>query len=598
MSSIVNIAAYQFVDLQGKDLRELRDELRRVCKGAQLRGTILLSPEGMNLFVAGTRAGVDQLLDRLRQIPEFSPLECKESFSDAQPFNRMLVKIKREIIPFGVEGIDPRRYTSRRLSPQELKRWLDERRPITLLDTRNNFEVETGTFQNAVAIGVDDFRDFPEAVSRLPEPLKQQTIVTFCTGGIRCEKAAPYLESVGFQNVFQLHGGILKYLEECGDAHYQGQCFVFDKRVAVDAALQEGGLRQCYVCQAILSVEDQSLPQYVEGKSCPHCHQSTEMEFADRIETRQRAIRGATTPLPGSVPYDNVRPISVPLRCDGAELLDFLDAMGTYLSRDEWREICESGQLKHRSEPVYPGRTVRAGERFLHCMPATIEPDVNPAIHILDEDESIVVIHKPAPLPMHPCGRFNRNSLSYILGLAYDPICLRPAHRLDADTSGVVIFSKTARVARRIQPQFENGSVKKTYFARVQGSPSESHFECHTALSDLPGPSGARVPDANGVAASTRFQVLKDFEDGTVMLAVHPLTGRTNQIRAHLWSLGLPVVGDPIYLPQGQLGAVKTLSASDPPLCLHAATIEFTHPRSNRQSRYEAPPPSWTGFCD
>lgn len=594
MSSIVNIAAYQFADL--KNLRELRDELRQFCKREQLKGTILLSPEGINLFVAGTRPGVDQLLARLRQIPDLTELEGKESFSNAQPFNRMLVKIKREIIPFGVEGIDPRQYTSRRLSPRDLKRWLDERRPITLLDTRNNFEIQTGTFNNAVPIDVDDFRDFPEAVRRLPEPWKQRTIVTFCTGGIRCEKASPFLESAGFRDVYQLHGGILKYLEVCGDAHYHGQCFVFDKRVAVDAALQECGLRQCYACQAILSVEEQSLPQYVEGKSCPRCHQSEGIKVAERIQTRQLAIREAATPLPGSAPYDNVRPISVPLRCDGAELLDFLDAMGTYLSRDQWRQVCESGRLLCGNEPVHPGRTVRAGERFLHGMPATIEPDVNPGIEILHEDDAIVVVNKPAPLPMHPCGRFNRNTLSYILGKAYLPIRLRPAHRLDADTSGVVVFSKTAKVARRIQPQFENGNVSKTYFARVQGCPSETFFECHSPLSGLPGPGGARVPDKNGIHASTRFQVLRDFEDGTVMLAVHPVTGRTNQIRAHLWSLGLPVVGDPIYLPQDKLGVAKTLSVSDPPLCLHAASIEFTHPQSNERSHYDAPAPPWSSM--
>lgn len=592
MSAIVNIAAYQFADL--KNLGDLRDELRQICKAEQLKGTILLSPEGINLFVAGTRRGVDQLLARLRQIPELAHLEGKESFSTFQPFNRMLVKVKREIIPFGVEGIDPRRYTSRRLSPRELKRWLDERRPITLLDTRNNFEVQAGTFNNAVAIDVDDFRDFPEAVRRLPEPLKQQTIVTFCTGGIRCEKASPFLESLGFRDVYQLDGGILKYLEECGDAHYHGQCFVFDKRVAVDGALREGSLRQCYVCQAILSVEEQSLPQYVEGKSCPRCDPLSETRVAERRQLRQRAIREAATPLPGSTPYDNVRPISVPARCDGAELLDFLDAMGTYLSRDQWRQVCENGRLLCKNETVHPGRTVRAGERYLHHMPATVEPDVNPAIEILHEDDAIVVVNKPAPLPMHPCGRFNRNTLSYLLGQAYHPIRLRPAHRLDADTSGVVIFSKTAKVARRIQPQFEKGQITKIYWARVQGRPATSRFECHLPLSRIPGSGGVRLPEESGGTASTQFEVLHEFEDGTVLLAVEPLTGRTNQIRAHLWSLQLPVVGDAIYLADGKLGTATTLTTSDPPLCLHAASIEFIHPLSDTRTRYDAPAPRWS----
>ncbi|MDB5338026.1 MAG: protein yceA [Planctomycetaceae bacterium] len=236
MQPIVNIAAYRFVELN--NLAELRTELLELCLLAELRGTILLSPEGINVFVAGVRASMDRLLARLRQIPGLAELAVKESLSHERPFKRMRVKIKREIIVFGVDGIAPQRYTSRRLSPQELKRWLDEGRPVTLLDTRNNFEFETGTFQNAVAIGIDDFRDFPTAVSRLPDELKQQPIVTFCTGGIRCEKATPYLEREGFQNVYQLDGGILKYFEECGGAHYNGHCFVFDERVALDPALQ------------------------------------------------------------------------------------------------------------------------------------------------------------------------------------------------------------------------------------------------------------------------------------------------------------------------------------------------------------------------
>jgi len=220
-------------------LAELRSELLALCQRLQLKGTILLSPEGVNLFVAGQRAPVDALLARLRAIPQLHELEAKKSFSDAQPFRRMLVKIKREIIPFGVAGIDPRLSTSRRLSARELKRWLDEGRPVTLLDTRNDFEVQIGTFTNAKAIGVDNFRDFPAAAEQLPEELKKHPVVTFCTGGIRCEKAAPLLEREGFTEVYQLDGGILKYFEECGGAHFRGACFVFDDRIALDSSLRE-----------------------------------------------------------------------------------------------------------------------------------------------------------------------------------------------------------------------------------------------------------------------------------------------------------------------------------------------------------------------
>lgn len=592
MPPIINIAAYKFAELE--DLGELRGELRAFCKSLQLKGTILISPEGINLFIAGSREGIDSLLERLRQIPGLVDLKVKESLSDTQPFNRMLVRIKREIIAFGVEGIAPQKYTSRRLPARELKQWLDEGRPVTLLDTRNNFELEAGTFENAVAIDVDSFRDFPQAVSLLPEEMKQQPIVTFCTGGIRCEKAAPYMEREGFADVYQLEGGILKYFEECGGEHYNGECFVFDQRVTLDPELKESVAEQCFACQATLSPEDQASPKYVAGESCPYCYQSETEAHAQLIERRHAAIRKATTPLPGSIPYDNVRPITVALRYDGMELLDFLDAIHTQPSREEWERICADGQLACRDEPVHPGRTLRAGERLEHLMPATYEPNVNARIEILYEDDAIVVVNKPAPLPMHPCGRFNRNSLSYILGQAYAPLCLRPAHRLDADTSGLVLFSKTRRIAGQVQPQFQTSSVSKTYLARVQRRPTETSFECHSPISAVPDTRGIRLPDPGGSAASTHFRVTGEFNDGTTLLEIQPITGRTNQIRIHLWELGFPIVGDPIYLPNRETGNAKTLSITDPPLCLHATALEFTHPRTKECVNFKAPAPRWT----
>ncbi|MGE0607286.1 MAG: pseudouridine synthase, partial [Pirellulales bacterium] len=416
---------------------------------------------------------------------------------------------------------------------------------------------------------------------------------TFCTGGIRCEKAAPYLESRGFSNVYQLEGGILKYLEECGGAHYRGQCFVFDKRVSLDANLSAGDLRQCFVCQAVLSPEEQASPLYVEGESCPHCHCSEEESLRRHLGRRQQALQRVCLPLPGSVPYDNVRPISVPQRLDGVELLDFLDAMRTQLSREDWRQVCRQGRLVCRGQQVLPGRVVRAGERLLHTMPATREPDVNGAIQILHEDDAIVVVNPPAPLPAHPCGRFNRNSLTYLLGLAYHPLRLRPAHRLDADTTGVMVFSKTGQIARIVQPQFDAGLVGKTYLARVHGRPAGDVFECQAALSAAPAADGVRLPDENGAAAHTRFEVLRALSDSTTLLKAYPLTGRTNQIRAHLWLLDLPIVGDPIYLPGRQLGSTRSLSLRDPPLCLHAAAVEFTHPLNGQRQQYAAAAPAW-----
>ncbi|MCA9154732.1 MAG: pseudouridine synthase, partial [Planctomycetales bacterium] len=222
---VVNIAAYKFVRLP--ELKSLRERLRRVCNRWRLKGTILLSTEGINLFLAGSRSSIDRLLAELRAVPGLEDLDVKESFSQTQPFNRMLVRIKQEIIAFGVDGIDPANNASPKLSAAELKQWLDEGREVTLLDTRNDYEIKLGTFRNAVPIGVDHFRDFPAAVDRLPEPLKERPVVIFCTGGIRCEKAGPLMRDRGFRNVLQLEGGILKYFELCGGEHYDGDCFVF-----------------------------------------------------------------------------------------------------------------------------------------------------------------------------------------------------------------------------------------------------------------------------------------------------------------------------------------------------------------------------------
>jgi len=220
--AIVNVAAYLFTPLNR--LPERREELRTLCRTRQLKGTILLAPEGINLFVAGSREGIDTLLAHLRSDPLMAKLETKESLSDRQPFRRLLVKLKKEIIAFGIESVAPASSTSKKLPAKQLKAWLDEGRQLTLLDTRNDYEVDIGTFRNALPIGVDHFRDFPAAVRKLPEEMKNQPIVMFCTGGIRCEKAGPFMEQEGFREVYQLEGGILKYFEECGGDHYDGDC--------------------------------------------------------------------------------------------------------------------------------------------------------------------------------------------------------------------------------------------------------------------------------------------------------------------------------------------------------------------------------------
>ncbi len=252
-------------------LSELREQLRSVCRAGDLKGTIMLSPEGINLFVAGTRVNIDMLLGTLRAVAGLENITPKESRSETQPFRRMLVKIKKEIIAFGVHGIDPATRTSKKISAKMLKQWLDEGRPLILLDTRNDYEIRMGTFRGAVPAGISHFRHFPGAVEKLPANLKHQPVVMFCTGGIRCEKAGPYMEREGFQNIFQLDGGILKYFQECGGAHYEGECFVFDRRVCVDSALQETGSASCFACQMPLTPQEQKDARYVKGVSCPFC---------------------------------------------------------------------------------------------------------------------------------------------------------------------------------------------------------------------------------------------------------------------------------------------------------------------------------------
>ena len=235
MNKILNIAAYKFVSLE--NLPERRVDLKVLCIELHLKGTILLAHEGINLFLAGSLENIAAFKTKLCSEAAFADIQFKDSYSDQQPFGKLLVKIKQEIIPFGVPQINPAKQPAERLSARTLKAWLDEGRDIVLLDTRNVFEVKHGTFKHAQDFGINHFRDFPEATIHADARLKEKTIVTFCTGGIRCEKAAPYLLQQGFKNVFQLDGGILKYFEECGNAHFKGECFVFDERVALDADL-------------------------------------------------------------------------------------------------------------------------------------------------------------------------------------------------------------------------------------------------------------------------------------------------------------------------------------------------------------------------
>ncbi len=237
--NILNIAAYRFVALD--HLPQLRAAFKARGNELGLKGTILVAEEGINLVLAGAAASIEAFLETLLTDARFAPIGVKRSWSEKQPFNRLLVKIKREIVSMNRPEVNPCEAHAPRLAPRELKRWLDEGRAVVLLDTRNQFEVNVGSFENTLSLGLKSFSDFPRATQALPEKLKGEPIVTFCTGGIRCEKAAPWLISQGFREVYQLDGGILNYFEYCGGAHFRGDCFVFDQRVALDAGLRQTG---------------------------------------------------------------------------------------------------------------------------------------------------------------------------------------------------------------------------------------------------------------------------------------------------------------------------------------------------------------------
>ena len=280
--NFLNVSAYRFVELD--NLPALRERVREQCAAAGLKGTVLLAPEGVNLFLAGVPAQLNAVLDWLRSDARFADLTAKESWSDHQPFNRMLVKLKKEIITMKHPQVRPGGGRAPHVDAATLKRWLDAGhddagREIALIDTRNEFEINIGTFEGAINPKISTFGEFPERIDALARKdqhaqqpaLKGKTVVTFCTGGIRCEKAVLYMEEKGFENVYQLDGGILKYFETVGGRHFQGDCFVFDRRVALTSGLTEAGYAECFNCRAVVSPDELRSPQYVVGKSCPRC---------------------------------------------------------------------------------------------------------------------------------------------------------------------------------------------------------------------------------------------------------------------------------------------------------------------------------------
>ena len=260
--NIINLSGYLFTPLEPQVLQPL---IKEEGIALNVKGTVLLSKEGINFFVAGTPDSLEkfsEILFKKAAIPQF---ELKKSYSDYQPFKRFLVKVKKEIISTGRDDLHPELAKAPYIESKELKKFYDEKKDFIILDTRNDYEIELGKFKNAVDLNVTSFRRFIAKVDEIPEEWKAKTVVTYC------EKAALFMQQKGFQDVRQLHGGILTYFEDCGNEHYEGECFVFDKRIGVDASLIETDTTQCYACRAPLLPEDVKSPCYVLGESCPKC---------------------------------------------------------------------------------------------------------------------------------------------------------------------------------------------------------------------------------------------------------------------------------------------------------------------------------------
>lgn len=326
-------------------------------------------------------------------------------------------------------------------------------------------------------------------------------------------------------------------------------------------------------------------------------------------------------PLPGCVPYRNERRMRVRQAQSGLPLIEFLRDFHPPTPRAKWLEWIARGEITIDGGVVSKDRSVSAGERYLHVMPDYVEPEVNAEIGIIHEDESLLVVDKPAPLPVHPSGRFHRNTLSNLLEQIFPKESLRIAHRLDANTTGVVVFCRTATAAARVQRQFENRQVQKRYLARVQGHVPWQDYRCGLQIGDAKwfdnvNTAGARITHEGGQAAETLFHCLHRFDDGTSLLEVVPITGRTNQIRVHAAAIGFPIAGDRFYARSHPEGSerrgrlTQTLAVDQPPMCLHAWRIGLVHPGTRAPIEagaefigwnpmpgcFESPPPDWAEY--
>ncbi len=261
------------------------------------------------------------------------------------------------------------------------------------------------------------------------------------------------------------------------------------------------------------------------------------------LAARNECLRQLSVQLPGSVPYDNIRPINVPARFDRQTLLECVCGMHPHVSPAQWQSWFQQGHILHGDEPMSMSQIVRGGQQYRHLFPDTVEPDVDAGIEILWEDDALIAVHKPAPLPVHPCGRFNLNTLTSLLSHVYQPNDLRVVHRLDANTTGVMLLARTVDAATNLRQQFQENTIRKTYLVRCSGHPPNDHFCCTDPIARHRSQAGSREIDPDGYSASTEFHVLRRIGDGSALLEARPLTGRTNQIRIHLWGLGMPVLG-------------------------------------------------------
>ena len=289
MKPIVICALYKFTALDHYE--SLREPLREFMEERGIRGTLLLAREGINGTVAGSGTAIESLLEKIQSDPCLADLDYKKSYDETNPFYRTKVRLKKEIVTLGVEGIDPLHTVGTYVEPGDWNDIISDPETV-LIDTRNDYEVGIGTFRNAINPQTESFREFPEYVEKHLDPARHKKVAMYCTGGIRCEKSTAYRKELGFDKVYHLKGGILKYLEEVpqDESMWEGECFVFDNRVSVGHGLEAGEYDQCHACRMPITEEDKHSPLYEAGVSCPHCHDRYSEERKKRFMERERQI--------------------------------------------------------------------------------------------------------------------------------------------------------------------------------------------------------------------------------------------------------------------------------------------------------------------